>query len=352
MKRLKILANIPKYDYGKPELGESFEYNTFFRFFEDQGHQVTLFDYTTWFTQGGQELVEKKLQSVLGNNHFDLLFTVPLTNQFSERVLKMLQRKNSGALSLAWMCDDKWRWESFSQYIAPQFDFAVTTDPGALSKYESIGYNGAILSQWGFHPSLFKKKKEKFSYDVSFIGGSSAWRQFVIEKLREMHISVACFGAGWENGRIGAEQMVNIYNQSKIVLNISNSAQAYLPFLSWVKPFHKEKTWKETVAHSFPGLVEYFSTPKRKEDIKARFFEVTGTGAFLLSYSVEHLEKYLKNNQDIVTYDSIGDLQKKISYYLEHDDERMKIAQHGYQTSQKKHTYQKRFTDIFKEIGL
>ena len=32
---------------------------------------------------------------------------------------------------------------------------------------------------------------------------------------------------------------------------------------------------------------------KRKEDIKARFFEVCGTGAFLLSYNVKYLSNYL-----------------------------------------------------------
>jgi len=42
----------------------------------------------------------------------------------------------------------------------------------------------------------------------------------------------------------------------------------------------------------------------------------------------------------------------KIRYYLEHDEEREKIAMAGYQRTLGEHTYEKRFEQIFKTIGL
>ena len=42
----------------------------------------------------------------------------------------------------------------------------------------------------------------------------------------------------------------------------------------------------------------------------------------------------------------------KIKYYLEHNEEREAIARAGYERTLREHTYEKRFNEIFKTIGL
>lgn len=352
MKKLKILANIPKYDYGKPELGNSFEYDTFFRFFKSAGYSIDIFDYTSLYKKFGKERMNKKLSEQVKKKLYDVVFTVPFTNQFTDKALNSLKLKHSGAYSIAWMCDDKWRWDNFSKKLAFSFDYVITTDPDAVHKYRSIGYKSAILAQWAHDPLIYRKISIKKKYDVVFIGGNSPWRSFVVAQLKDKGIHVECFGAGWDNGRVSVQESVVIYNQSKIVLNLSNSTQFNLKyFLSFHRPIWHNNI-KESLFQIAPGIAEYIISKKRMEDIKARFFEVTGTGAFLLSYPVEYLERYLVPGRELVLYNSIDDLYDLISYYLKHENERNQIAENGYVRTSKEHTYQKRFIDIFNKIGL
>lgn len=351
MKKLRILANIPRFDYGNPALGNSFEYDTFFKFFEDQGHVVDLYDYTSRYLFEGQKRMAAELIARTRTNKYDLIFTVPFTNQFSSVELRLLTLKYSRAISVAWMCDDKWRWESYSKYLAHDFDYVVTTDPDSIAKYLSINYNRAILSQWAHNPTIYRKYQTRKKYDVSFVGGISPWRAYVIDQLKKQSINVHCFGSGWENGRVTLDDTVEIYNQSKIVLNLSNSTQLNLPFLFTFHQPHKFSTPKETLYVMAPGLVEYLISKKRVEDIKARFFEVTGAGAFLLSYSVKYLDRYLTPGKEFVQYESLKTLVPLIRYYLKHDAEREKIALAGYHRTHSFHTYGQRFEAIFRQIN-
>ena len=51
-------------------------------------------------------------------------------------------------------------------------------------------------------------------------------------------------------------------------------------------------------------------------------------------------------------YRNTDDLIEKIRYYLAHDAERGQIAEAGYRRTLAEHTYEKRFADILKAIGL
>lgn len=347
MKKLRILAVMARYDYGKPELGDSFEYNTFFSYFIKQGYSVEFVD-----SQQNSKKFILALQSKLQKKSFDVVFAVPLSSEFSNTILNTINSYKKSAQFVAWMCDDKWRWESFGKHLAPHFDFVITTDPDAVQKYHSNGYQNVILSQWGFDETSFKKMTLKKDIDVLFIGGISPWREYVIEFLKQEGINVHVVGKGWRAGRITLAEMVKLYNRAKIVLNLSNSTQSHLPFLLRVKPFKDMGSVKASIANSFPGLVEYLISQKRKEDIKARFFEVIGTGSFLLSYSVDHLDAYLKDGYDYISYSSLNSLKEKIQYYLTHAQERERIARQGYQTAQKKHRYSHRFSEVFKNLGV
>lgn len=351
MKKLKILANLSRYDYGDIALGDSFEYSTFYAYFKAMGHRVELFDYYKWFNKGGKKLVHDKLLAA-SKCDYDMIFSVPLGDQISFNTLDKIKRSQSGAISIAWMCDDKWRWRDFGSVIAPHFDFVITTDPDSVDKYHSIGYYNVIASQWACNVTKFKKTKSRKMYDVSFIGGISGWRSYVVDSLKKNNVNVSCFGNGWEHGKVSVDEMVSIYNQSKIVLNLSNSTRFDVGYLFHISKWPKSGSLKEKIAQTFPGVTEYILSKKREEDIKARFFEVLGCGAFLLSYDVVNLDKYLKSRVDFDTYTTIDDLLKKVKYYLSNEVDREKIATRGYKKVITKHTYANRFDNIFQTLKL
>ena len=87
-------------------------------------------------------------------------------------------------------------------------------------------------------------------------------------------------------------------------------------------------------------------------DINYRTFETCGCGTMLLTNYTPGLEKLFDIGKEIVVYESIEDLDNKVKYYLENEDERNMIAETGYQRAKKDHTYferAKKLIDIINE---
>jgi glycosyltransferase involved in cell wall biosynthesis len=87
-------------------------------------------------------------------------------------------------------------------------------------------------------------------------------------------------------------------------------------------------------------------------DINYRTFETTGCGTFLLTNYTPGLEKLFDIGKEIVVYNDLNDLDNKVKYYLENEEEREKIAKAGYERSKKDHTYferSKRLVEIINE---
>ena len=85
---------------------------------------------------------------------------------------------------------------------------------------------------------------------------------------------------------------------------------------------------------------------------RAGYDPVSGCGGFQLSGYAEHLEEYFILDKEIVCYKTPGEMLEKIQFYLSHDDERIAIADAGYQRAVRDHTYEKRFNELFLQMGL
>jgi glycosyltransferase involved in cell wall biosynthesis len=88
------------------------------------------------------------------------------------------------------------------------------------------------------------------------------------------------------------------------------------------------------------------------DDINMRLFETLGTGSFLLTNELLALGELFEDGKHLVTYNSYDDMIEKAKYYIEHDEEREKIAEAGYQEAIKHHTYQNRIETIAKIVGI
>lgn len=90
-------------------------------------------------------------------------------------------------------------------------------------------------------------------------------------------------------------------------------------------------------------------------DANMRFFETLITGSFLLTNKIpelKNLEPYgFVDGIHYVSYTSIPDAIKKAQYYLEHEDEREKIAKSGYKQALLTGTYKSRLEEILKVIA-
>lgn len=84
--------------------------------------------------------------------------------------------------------------------------------------------------------------------------------------------------------------------------------------------------------------------------LSQRVWDVLSCGGFLIMNYQAEIADYFSIGKDIEVYSSQEELMDKISYYLLHDDERIKIASNGYELVRKYHTPEIRFGEIFKKI--
>lgn len=73
-----------------------------------------------------------------------------------------------------------------------------------------------------------------------------------------------------------------------------------------------------------------FTIPNIKSGIPLRIWDVLGCGGFLLTNYQAEIPYYFKEGEDLVCFDGLEDLCEKVGYYLEHEEERKRIAWNGY----------------------
>lgn len=88
-----------------------------------------------------------------------------------------------------------------------------------------------------------------------------------------------------------------------------------------------------------------------KSGIPLRIFDIMGCGGFVLSNYQPEIPEYFTPDEDIVIYESIGDMLDKIDFYLRNDDVRNRIAQNGYEKVKTLHSFDIRLKQML-ETGL
>jgi len=340
-----------KHDYGVSERGYSFEYTNFFNTLAHMENvDVTLFPFDEIMHKHGREGMNKQLLETVNTVEPDICFFFLFTDEIKKQTIQAITDRGD-TITINWFADDHWRFEEFSQYWAPAFDWVVTTDRDALEKYHRIGCRNVILSQWGANHFLYKHFDVPPKYEVTFVGQVHSNRKSVVSELQRAGIQVECWGRGWHNDRLNQDEMILLYSQSKINLNFTDSSVAFnqkqimKSFLSRrADDTLRLKMPREIAAH----LKTLFG--KRRSQIKGRNFEIPAAGGFLLTQHADGIEEYFVPGKEIATFTSLADLRDKIHYFLTHDSQREAIRRAGHERALREHTLQRRFDDIFRTI--
>ena len=329
---MKILLVCMSYDYGDPARGHSYEYYNFYQSLKALGHEVELFDYMTELAQLGKPAMNRKLLEIAAATKPDFAMFSLYTDQFDPETVKEMKKYTR---TLCFFHDDTWRVE-FSRYWAPQFDFFTTPDVYGERKYRSLGLETAIYFPFGCNETLYSKTGAEKKYDVSFVGAWHPYREWLLRRLRKAGFSVKAVGYRWPGGIVAHEDMVKLFNETRINLNMSNST-----------------SWDARYLLSSPrGLVNRIRSPKSVEQIKARHFEINGSGGFQLSYYVEGLERHYSIGNEIAIYVDPDDLLQKVGFYLAEAKLRESIADAGHSRTLAEHTFGRRFKQVFLRMGL
>lgn len=329
---MKILLACMEYDYGDPSRGRSYEYYNFYQSLKDLGHEVTLFDYMAELKRLGKSEMNHQLLALAQSSKPDLAMCSLYTDQLDPDTVRQLRQHTR---TLCFFHDDTWRVE-FSQFWARHFDFFTTPDVYGERKYAVLGLPNAIHFPFGCNEKLYRETGSPKQYDVSFVGAWHPYREWLIKRLHKEGFAVKAVGYRWPGGIVSHEQMVALFNESRINLNMSNSA-----------------SWDARYLLASPrGLINRIRSPKSVEQLKARHFEINGSGGFQLSYYVEGLERHYEIGAEIGVYLDPDDLLQKVKLYLADDALRESVARAGHQRTLADHTFQKRFARVFERMGL
>ena len=331
---LRILYVAMEYDYGKHQNGQSFEHTNFYSSLVNAGHRVTHYDFFERASKIGKKRMREEFVTFSGSDDYDLVFLFLFTDEIDSTTIEKV-REVSGAPVVNWFADDHWRFDDFTSHLGSSLDLCVTTDPDSLEKYERAGIDQVFLSQWACNQYLYKPVAISTQRRTTFVGQPHGDRRHVISRLKKFGLDTECWGAGWPNGRLTTAEMIEVFSSSAISLNLSNSS----------RPSRIRTTISRAMGRGG-------SFAKRPPQIKGRTFEIPGCGGFQLAASAPHLGRYFDIGKEIAVFNSIDDLIEQTQHWLKHPVERARIAVAGYERVLTEHTYDKRFAEIFRHLGI
>ncbi|MDI6820689.1 MAG: glycosyltransferase [Patescibacteria group bacterium] len=359
---MKILYIAMKYDYGDLTRGFGFEHYNFYDSLvkmNDSRYQIIYFPFDEIISKKGRQEMNRELLETVWREKPNLCFFFLFTDEIKKEVIKEISEK-SGSITFNWFADDHWRFDIFSKYWAPLFHWISTTDSRAPEKYKKIGYENVIKTQWACNQFLYKPpanfnfEKPEYKYDVTFIGQPHGNRKRIVNYVKGAGTDIQCWGNGWPNGRILQEKMIEVFNTSKINLNFTKSSGRFLSIKEIAKIFlNRRADGSLYLRHPLSWYDNLKSLwHKQREMIKGRNFEIPGCGGFFLTTNADNLQDYYEDGKEMVLFKDANDLIDKIKYYLGNEEKIKRIAKAGYRRTLKDHTYEWRFNEIFKKIGL
>lgn len=324
---MKTAVVLMQYDYGVKERGHSFEYiNIYLPLCDVLGKEnIVLFDFYDEFRNSGKETMNKKLMEFVKAEKPELTLFCLFTDEITESSVDSIREQSK---TVIYFFDDPWR-HSYVKHWRKHFDYFTTSDYYMLKQYKSEGIDNVIFTPFGYNSKVYTRKELKFKYDVSFVGGFSPLRKWIIEVLTKEGINVKVFGRGWGSGIKWLEQseMVDVFNQSRINLNLSNGTSKDMGMI--LMSLKSLKALKHNVLNK-----------KIKEQVKGRHFEINGCGGFQLSYFIPGLNVFYEIDKEIAVYEDIYNLPYEIKFFLKNEDMRSDIANAGYLRSIKDHSSQ------------
>jgi hypothetical protein len=201
--------------------------------------------------------------------------------------------------------------------LVGHIDLALTAAPECVRWYEAEGCPALYFPEASdpdiFHPIPGLPKL----HEVSFVGGRYGIRERTVGALRRAGIEVAAFGSGWEGGRIDNEAMIRLFVQSKVVLGVG------------------------TIGH----CTDFYA-------LKLRDFDAPMCGSAYLTHDNPDLAALYDIGCDIATYRDIDECVDRARALLADDDAREAMARAGRGRALRDHTWDRRFGELFRLLGV
>ncbi len=344
----------------------------------DLGHEVINFDYNLEpliqhaditnakhlkFVLANRPEAEREILNQITRAHsekpIDLFFSYFYSSCITAKSIKAI--KAMGIKTINWYCNASYQLDLVSE-IAPFYDYCLVPEKFRLQDYIKLRAS-PIYFQEAANPKFYRPYDLKKEFDVIFIGAKYADRAEIIKYLIDNDINVMCWGPGWKrrnntflrSGITSLKSTIKKYVKKYLLKEpINNNIHIPkrnvgdpLPDIEMVRTFSRSK-----ICLGFSTVGSTNLEKDRIVQIRLRDFEVPMSGGFYMVEYMPELGEFFTYEKEIVGYKNKDELLEKIRYYLAHDEEREAIRLAGYKRAITDHTWQKRFSELFKMIGL
>lgn len=93
-----------------------------------------------------------------------------------------------------------------------------------------------------------------------------------------------------------------------------------------------------------------FTSKPIRSGLPLRIWDIMGAGGFVLTNFQIEIPEYFEIGKEIETFSSQEELLDKITYYLEHEEERKQIASNGYERAKSEYSLDTRIGQMLNMI--
>ncbi len=311
------------------------DFSKFYDAYKYMGEFTPNEDHVNSLKQSLFNLMSEALLSSVFNEPPDLVIFMA-QSPASERTL--LKLKSMGIKTAYWFVED-FRTLTYWNTIAKNVDYFFTIQKDDFfEELKNIGADNFHYLPLACLPDFHKKingfneaDRIRYGSDVSFAGAGYYNRKNVFAQLIDFNFKI--WGSDWYAGlplslfiqeggrRFTEEEAVKIYNYSKININLHSSM------------------W-------------HWDINPNGDFLNPRVYEILACGGFQLVDRRRYMEGLFENGKDLVVFETVDDLRKKIKYYLANEEERVAIAAHGRENVLNNHTYERRIREMMNIILL
>lgn len=93
-----------------------------------------------------------------------------------------------------------------------------------------------------------------------------------------------------------------------------------------------------------------FTSKPIRSGLPLRIWDIMSAGGFVLTNFQIEIPEYFEIGKEIETFSSQEELLDKITYYLEHEEERKQIASNGYERAKREYSLDTRIGQMLDSI--
>lgn len=302
---------------------------------------------------------------------FDLFFSYLMDGMVDAGVIDEIRK--TGVPTCNFSCNNAHQFYLVDE-ISLHFDYNLHSERDAREKFLAIEAN-PLWWPMASNPKYFKPIDVPRTVDVSFVGANYALRARYIAHLLENDIDVHAYGPKWQQlSSISWKEIAKRYLLLWQTLT-ATSSQKQLRTSATLRDFdfrrqlshrfphnvHPPVSDKELIAlysrsHISLGFLEVYKEhdPSKPvtQHLHLREFEAPMSGALYCTGYMDEITEFFEPDKEIITYRSRHELLDKVQYYLSHPEQAENIRKAGHARALRDHTYHRRFSTLFTELGL